>query len=85
MASRNQLFLGTFIYSRKLDELEYLHDTAVFVGKEGKIARIEKDCDETKARGLFPELGWSPQDVAVHVCRDGQFYFPGFIGEPPGF
>jgi guanine deaminase len=82
MAGGNQVFIGTFIHSKKLDELEYLHDTIVFVDKEGKILRIEQGCDLEKAqKQLFPELGWSVEDVATHVCKDGQFYFPGFIGE----
>lgn len=82
MAGQNQVFLGTFIYSKRLDELQYLYDTAVFVDKEGKIVRIEQGCDLEKAQDqLFTELGWSSKDVATHVCKDGQFYFPGFIGE----
>lgn len=82
MAGQHQLFLGTFVHSKKLDELEYLHDTAVCVNKEGRIICIERDCSLEKAQEqLFPKLGWSPEDVATHVRDDGQFFFPGFVGE----
>ncbi|RYO89626.1 hypothetical protein DL764_008546 [Monosporascus ibericus] len=77
---RNQIFIGTFIHSKKLDELEYLHDTAICVDKTGKIIAIEPQCDQKKAEmSLYPTLGWSAADVAVTIAKDGQFFFPGFI------
>ncbi|RYP29464.1 hypothetical protein DL767_006733 [Monosporascus sp. MG133] len=77
---RNQLFIGTFIHSKKLDELEYLHDTAICVDKSGKIVAIEPQCDQKKAEvSLYSRLGWSAADVAVTIANDSQFFFPGFI------
>ncbi|KAH9897170.1 guanine deaminase [Xylariomycetidae sp. FL2044] len=77
---RNQLFLGTFVHSKKLDELEYLHDTAVCVDKAGKIVAVEPACERARAeRDLFPKLGWEPGHVSVTECDEGQFFFPGFI------
>ncbi|KAH8680968.1 guanine deaminase [Xylariales sp. PMI_506] len=77
---RNQLFLGSFIHSKKLDELEYLHDVAVFVDGHGKIVAVERDCDREKAEGVvYAKLGWDIAGVEVHTCKDGQFFFPGFI------
>ncbi len=78
----HQLFLGTFIHSKSLAELEYLHDTAVCVDAAGKIVAVEPQCDLKKAEEVvFPRLGWSAGSVTVHKCKDGQFYFPGFIGQ----
>lgn len=78
---KNQLFIGTFIHSKKLDELEYLHDTAICVDKSGKIVAVEPQCDLEKATGtLYPTLGWSAADVDVTIGQDGEFFFPGFIG-----
>jgi len=75
------LFLGSFIHSKKLDELEYLHDAAVCVDENGVIVAIEKGCDLNKAeKTLFPKLGWSARDVTVKTAKPGQFFFPGFIG-----
>jgi len=75
------LFLGSFIHSKSLDELEYLHDAAVCVDGNGVIVAIEKGCDLKKAEEtLFPKLGWSAGDVTVKIAKPGQFFFPGFIG-----
>jgi len=64
-----------------LDELEYLHDSAICVDENGVIVAIEKDCDLKKAEEtLLPKLGWSTGDVTVKTAKPGQFFFPGFIG-----
>ncbi|KAL7628808.1 hypothetical protein AAE478_000323 [Parahypoxylon ruwenzoriense] len=78
--SRDQLFLGLFIHSVKLGELQYLQDAAVCVDKYGKIVAVELQCDQKKAeKTLYPRLGWRVGDVVVTIARDGQFFFPGFI------
>jgi len=75
------LFLGSFIHSKSLDVLEYLHDTAIFVDENGVIVAMEKACDLKKAEEtIYPKLGWSSSDVAVKTAKPGQFFFPGFIG-----
>jgi len=81
--SKNQVFLGNFVHSKSLDELEYLHNAAICVDSTGKIITIEPNCNQQKALEiLFARLGWGLDDVAVTVARDGlQFFFPGFIGE----
>ncbi|KAI1802791.1 guanine deaminase [Daldinia bambusicola] len=77
---KNQLFLGLFIHSIKLGELQYLHDTAVCVDKSGKIVAVEQQCDQNKAEEtLYPKLGWKAEDVIVTIAKDGQFFFPGFV------
>jgi len=79
-ASRS-LFLGTFIHSKSLDELSYLHKTAVCVDEKGVIVALETNCDQAKAEEtLYPQLGWSRGDVTVRTAKHGQFFFPGFIG-----
>lgn len=78
---KNKLFLGSFVHSKLLDELEYLHNTVVCVDKSGTIVAVERECDEAKARStLFPRLGWDVADVEVVSAADGQFFFPGFVG-----
>jgi guanine deaminase len=77
-----KLFLGSFVHSKALDKLEYLHNTAVFVDESGTIAAVEQECNETKAKEtVLPRLGWDQADVEVVTAEDGQFFFPGFIGE----
>lgn len=81
---KNAVFYGTFIHSKKLDELEYLHKTAVFVDRDGKIVAVERDCDDldtAAAAAVFSRLGWEADDVVTERIQEGQFFFPGFIGE----
>ena len=82
MAPQNQLFLGSFIHSKSLEELEFLHDAAICVDSNGKIVAVEQQCDQRKAEeAVYPKLGWTANEVKVNTCQDGQFYFPGFIGK----
>jgi len=75
------LFLGLFIHCKSLEELEFLHDTAVLVDEKGVIVAIEPKCDQSRAEEtLLPRLGWSREEVSVRVAKAGQFFFPGFIG-----
>jgi guanine deaminase len=79
--SGKTLFLGTFIHSKSLEELEFLHDTAVFIDEKGVIVAIEPKCDQAKAEEtVLPKLGWSRGDVSFQTAAPGQFFFPGFIG-----
>ena len=79
--TERSLFLGSFIHSKSLEELEYLHDTAVCVDEKGVIVAIEPGYDQVKAEEvLFSKLGWTKSDVTVKVAKPGQFFFPGFIG-----
>ncbi|KAK3898577.1 hypothetical protein C8A05DRAFT_18876, partial [Staphylotrichum tortipilum] len=76
-----KLFLGSFIHSKALDELEYLHGAAVAVDENGVIVAVEGECDEARAREtVLPRLGWEAgDDVEVVTAGEGQFFFPGFI------
>ncbi|KAK4149605.1 hypothetical protein C8A00DRAFT_18733 [Chaetomidium leptoderma] len=79
-AAKKQLFLGSFVHSKALDKLEFLHGAAVCVDQSGTIVAIERDCDEANAiEVLFPRLGWVKAEVVVVRAREGQFFFPGFI------
>lgn len=64
----NQVFIGTFIHSKALDELEYLHNTAVFVeGSTGTIVAIERECDHTRTLDeTFNRLGWSAAECKIY-------------------
>lgn len=82
MALEKQLFVGTFVHSKALDKLEYLHNTAVAVDQSGTIVAVERDCDELTAKtALLPRLRWAEAEVKVVHANDGQFFFPGFVGE----
>lgn len=79
-----QVFFGTFIHAVTLDELQYLHNTAVAVGESGTIVVVEaapadSDGPTWIAETLLPRLGWDGATTAVLAARPEQFFFPGFI------
>ncbi|KAF8862569.1 guanine deaminase [Acephala macrosclerotiorum] len=79
-ASQKCLFLGSFIQSKSLEKLDFLHDTAVCIDERGVIVAIEEGCDQKKAEEtIFPKLGWSAGEASVKAAEPGQFFFPGFI------
>lgn len=81
---RRQIFYGTFIHSKSRTELEYLHKTHVFVDEHGKIVKIKKfDSEEQDLSKVWEVVGWKEDEVDVIVAEEGQFFFPGFIGESP--
>lgn len=79
----NQIFIGTFIHPTSLNELTYLHDTAIFVeGATGKIAAIEPDL--TRKDEVLTSLGWDPAttlltDTTAPSMSGKRFFFPGLI------
>ena len=78
-----QIFTGTFIHSKSRTELEYLHDAVVCVDENGIIAKVSRDATAdvaTTVKQLRESLGWGDRDVPVHACKEGQFFFPGFVG-----
>lgn len=78
---KNQVFLGSFIHSIKLDELKYMHQTAVFVDKSGTIVAVERDDGHQKLVDTRQKLGWSQDDTELKKAAEGEFFFPGFIGQ----
>jgi guanine deaminase len=79
--SKPAVYLGTFIHSKSLDEIQILHDAAVFVDEQGKIVAIEKDIkDVDAALNYCSKLDWEVDEVIARACGKDQFFFPGFIG-----
>jgi guanine deaminase len=79
--SKPAVYLGTFIHSKSLTEIDVLHDAAIFVDEQGEIVAIEKDIkDVDGALSICPKLGWETEEVTARACGREQFFFPGFIG-----
>lgn len=74
---RRKIFYGSFIHSKSRTELEYLHKTHVFVDEHGKIVKI----DDGVLTRAWEAVGWEEHEVDVVVAEEGEFFFPGFIGE----
>lgn len=77
-----KIFTGTFIHSKSRTELEYLHNAIVCVDEAGVITSVTKDATNvaTAIQEVRESLGWESQHVEVYTCKEGQFFFPGFIG-----
>uniref|UniRef100_A0A0B7JSL2 Amidohydrolase-related domain-containing protein n=1 Tax=Bionectria ochroleuca TaxID=29856 RepID=A0A0B7JSL2_BIOOC len=78
--ANRQVFLGTFVHSKSRAELEYMHDTAIYVDEHGVIVKVQTSGSDTVEETL-EDLGWDAASVDRHVSTDGQFFFPGLIGE----
>lgn len=78
-----QIFTGTFIHSKSRTELEYLHNAIICVNEVGVIASVTRDVANVPMaiQEVRESLGWESRDVQIHDCKEGQFFFPGFIGE----
>ncbi|KAK0620029.1 hypothetical protein B0T14DRAFT_537630 [Immersiella caudata] len=79
---RNKVFFGTFVHSKTLAELEYLHNTAIAVNATGKIVAIEPDHTSLDSAlfSLLPKLNWTADSVsATSTASPSHFFFPGFI------
>lgn len=80
---RKQIFYGTFISSKSRNELEFWHDTALYVDEEGKIVKKSKfqrhEFDNEPS--VWTCMGWQRDEVDISIAKEGQFFFPGFIGE----
>ncbi|KAG6039162.1 hypothetical protein E4U41_003102 [Claviceps citrina] len=79
---RSQVLLGTFVHSRSRRELEYLHDAAVAVDREGRICAIGGGHGGSVGAArdeVLRLMGWRGGEVDVVECGEGEFFFPGFI------
>lgn len=73
---RRTVYVGTFIHSASLKELDVLEDAAVAVDDgTGKILLVKKDVTEEVVKLWEGETG-----TRVVRAGKGQFFFPGFIG-----
>ncbi|KAK4444942.1 Metallo-dependent hydrolase [Podospora aff. communis PSN243] len=79
---KNNIFFGTFVHSKTLADLEYLHNTAIAVDAAGKIVAIEPGHTNITSAlsALLPKLNWTPDSVATTTSSSpAHFFFPGFI------
>lgn len=81
-ALKKKVFLGTFVHSKNRQELEYLHDAAIFVDDKGKIVKIDREQNSKEhIEKLLKDLKWDSNEVEIIAIKPGQFFFPGFIGK----
>jgi guanine deaminase len=70
------IYLGAFVHSASLAELEVCAKGAVGVDDEGVIAFVERNVEIGEVKKKHE--GW--EEAKVVEVKDG-FFFPGFIGE----
>lgn len=73
---RKTVYVGTFVHSASLTELEVLESTAAIVDDDtGTILEIVKTVTEKMVGSWAGEVG-----TKIVRAEEGQFFFPGFIG-----
>ncbi|KAI9700656.1 MAG: hypothetical protein M1836_002025 [Candelina mexicana] len=76
MADRKHLertiFVGTFVHSKSLQELEICEEGAIGIDEEGKIAFVNRNATDSESRP-----GWEAAKIVQ--AQNGAFFFPGFI------
>jgi len=79
---RKTIYVGTFIRSLSLANLEILEDAAVGVDENGIIAFIEKDVKEPELDEVVEQkYGWKEPHTVKGGGDSTAFFFPGFIGQ----
>ncbi|KAF1814707.1 guanine deaminase [Eremomyces bilateralis CBS 781.70] len=70
-----KVFVGPFVQSKTLKELEICKDGIIGVDEEGRIAFVERSTADVEA--ALKLHGW--EKVEVIRLKENGFYFPGFI------
>ena len=71
------IYVGAFVHSKSLQELEICQTGAIGVDENGTIAFVERSVTDPEAPGK--KDGWESAKI-VKVGENG-FFFPGFIGK----
>ncbi|KAI9721037.1 MAG: hypothetical protein M1812_002517 [Candelaria pacifica] len=66
------IYVGPFVHSKSLQEIDICESGVIGVNEEGKIAFIDRNASFDKSR-----LGW--EEPKILRIQNGGFYFPGFI------
>ncbi|OCK73284.1 guanine deaminase [Lepidopterella palustris CBS 459.81] len=75
LSLKKTIYLGPFVHSQSLAELEICTQGAIGVDEKGTIAFVERDV--TEAIAVAKHEGWESAEL-VRV-QDNGFFFPGFI------
>lgn len=71
------IYYGAFVHSKSLKALDICEHGAIGVNAAGVIEFVERNFK--KLQDVFAKHGeW--KDAAVVEAKQGQFFFPGFIG-----
>lgn len=68
------IYVGAFVHSKTLQELEHCQNGAIGVDEKGVIAFVEQETED-----VLSKPGWESAKI-VKIPGSG-FFFPGFIGQ----
>jgi len=77
MTPKRTVYIGPFVHSKSLQDLDICQNGVIGVDELGKIAFIERAGSDGEATAK--NHGWD----SYHVVRitDNGFFFPGFVGK----
>ncbi|MCJ1243363.1 hypothetical protein MMC30_000560 [Trapelia coarctata] len=77
---QRKVYVGTFIHSVSLANLEILENAAIGIEENGIIAFVEKDMKELGlAEVVGQKYGWKEPHIVKGDGRSMSFFFPGFV------
>lgn len=83
MTMKHTLYIGPFVHSKSLHDLEICQKGIIGVDELGKIAFIERTGSDGEGgedgEAVAKKHGWDSYNV-VRI-KDNGFFFPGFIGK----
>jgi len=79
MPLRKTIYLGPFVHSVSLKQLEICESGAIGVDEEGVIAFVERGV--AGLEDVVKKVGGEWEEANVVKVKGEGFFFPGFIGE----
>lgn len=73
---RKTIYIGAFVHSKSLEELDVCEKGAIGVDERGRIVFIERE-DSHVESAIKQHADWA--DAAIVTIKDKGFFFPGFI------
>lgn len=73
---RKTIYIGAFVHSKSLEELDVCEKGAIGVDERGRIVFIERE-DSHVESAIKKHADWA--DAAIVTIKDKGFFFPGFI------
>lgn len=79
--SRSTIYIGSFVHSRSLVELEHVERAIIHVEADGTISWIEKDVSSTDLQDVALKHGVDLERGNVDIVEldQDEFFSPGFI------
>ena len=74
------IYIGPFVHSKSLSELEIQEHGAIGVDEDGIIRFVERNLHDGSLSNLIQQKGDDWTDAQIVEINGSGFFFPGFIG-----